>query len=130
MGTKMYANRPGLQCFPDAKRGRFAYLGTRNAPQDFTLFLLLNESSVDIWAQKLDWIAKHGGMALVNVHPDYLRFGDEPRRPTTYPAELYENFLEYVRQRYGHSLWNPLPREVASYVKERRKALRKVGSRT
>jgi hypothetical protein len=39
-------------------------------PQDFTLFLLLNETSVDIWVQKLDWIAEHGGMALVNVHPD------------------------------------------------------------
>jgi hypothetical protein len=87
-------------------------------PQDFTLFLLLNESSVDIWAQKLDWIAKHGGMALVNVHPDYLRFGGEPRQRSTYPAELYQKFLQYVRQQYGHSFWNPLPRELAAFVKE------------
>src|ERR1017187_5425784 len=39
-------------------------------PQDSTLFLLLEERHPDIWFQKLDWIARHGGMALVNVHPD------------------------------------------------------------
>jgi hypothetical protein len=88
-------------------------------PQDFTLFLLLKETSVDIWIQKLDWIASHGGMALVNVHPDYLRFNGEARRRSTYPAELYEKFLQYVRQRYSQSLWNPLPRELAAFVKKR-----------
>jgi len=25
--------------------------------------------------------------------------------------------LKYVRQRYGESLWNPLPREVAAFLK-------------
>jgi len=88
-------------------------------PQDFTLFLLLKETSVDIWIQKLDWIASHGGMALVNVHPDYLRFGGEPRQQSTYSAEDYEKFLRYIRRRYGQSLWNPLPRELAAFVKER-----------
>src|SRR5205085_9776680 len=50
-------------------------------PQDFTLFLLLREQTANIWLQKLDWIARHGGMALVNVHPDYLCFdGATPNR--------------------------------------------------
>src|SRR6516165_10211674 len=35
-------------------------------PQDSTLFLLLAETSVDTWVQKLDCIATHGGMALLN----------------------------------------------------------------
>src|SRR5437773_1802555 len=49
-------------------------------PQDFTLFLLLREQTANIWLQKLDWIARHGGMALVNVHPDYLIFdGGTPK---------------------------------------------------
>jgi hypothetical protein len=37
-------------------------------PQDSTLFLLLGERHPDIWFQKLDWVARNGGMALVNVH--------------------------------------------------------------
>ncbi|MBV8274426.1 MAG: hypothetical protein JO170_04070 [Verrucomicrobia bacterium] len=86
-------------------------------PQDSTLFLLLNETSVDIWVQKLDWIAEHGGMALVNVHPDYLCFSGEKRQRTTYPVELYEQFLEYVHRRYRDSLWNPLPRELATFTR-------------
>jgi len=85
-------------------------------PQDFTLFLLLGETSVDTWVQKLDWIATHGGMALLNAHPDYLCFSGERSSRRTYAAEFYENFLKYVRSRYGHSLWNPLPRELAAYI--------------
>ena len=42
--------------------------------QDSTLFILLQEQSAEIWRRKLDWVAEHGGMALVNVHPDYLTF--------------------------------------------------------
>jgi hypothetical protein len=86
-------------------------------PQDSTLFLLFGETSVDTWVQKLDWIATHGGMALLNVHPDYLRFSDERSSRRTYAAEFYENFLKYVRRRYGQSLWNPLPRELAAYIR-------------
>ena len=38
-------------------------------PQDFTLFVLLQEKTPKTWMKKLDWIAEKGGMALVNVHP-------------------------------------------------------------
>jgi glycosyltransferase involved in cell wall biosynthesis len=89
-------------------------------PQDSTLFLLLAERHPDIWFQKLDWIARHGGMALVNVHPDYLRFDGEPASSRTYPAEFYARFLEHARQRYGTSFWQPLPREMAAFVAEGR----------
>ena len=85
-------------------------------PQDSTLFLLLAERHPDIWFQKLDWVARHGGMALVNVHPDYLRFDGEPASSRTYPAEFYSRFLEYARQRYGDSFWHPLPREMAGFI--------------
>jgi hypothetical protein len=88
-------------------------------PQDSTLFLLLGETSADVWVQKLDWIAMHGGMALLDVHPDYLRFSGEESSQRTYAAELYWGFLEYVRRRYGRCLWNPLPRELAAFVKGR-----------
>jgi hypothetical protein len=40
--------------------------------QDFTLFTLMREQSIDIWKKKLDWIVQKGGMALLNTHPDYI----------------------------------------------------------
>jgi glycosyltransferase involved in cell wall biosynthesis len=85
-------------------------------PQDSTLFLLLQERHPDIWFQKLDWIARHGGMALVNLHPDYMRFEGEAASPHTYPADLYRQFLEYARRRYKDSFWQPLPRDLAAFV--------------
>jgi glycosyltransferase involved in cell wall biosynthesis len=85
-------------------------------PQDSTLFLLLEERHPDIWFQKLDWIARHGGMALVNVHPDYMRFEGEANSPHTYPADFYRQFLEYALRKYKDSFWQPLPRDLAAFV--------------
>ncbi len=85
-------------------------------PQDSTLFLLLRERTPDIWLQKLDWIAKHGGMALVNTHPDYMRFAGQPNGPQTFPVDLYEQFLKFAKQRYGNSFWQPLPRDLAAFT--------------
>lgn len=84
-------------------------------PQDSTLFLLLREQSTDIWERKLDWIAQHGGMALVIVHPDYVSFDDESNA-SKYPAALYKKFLRWVRKKYADAYWNPLPTEVAKFV--------------
>src|ERR1035438_6606049 len=85
-------------------------------PQDSTLFLLLEERHPDIWFQKLDWIARHGGMALVNVHPDYMRFEGDAASPHTYPADHYRQFLEYAHRKYKDSFWQPLPRDLAAFV--------------
>jgi glycosyltransferase involved in cell wall biosynthesis len=85
-------------------------------PQDSTLFLVLKESSPDIWKRKLDWIVRHGGMALVNVHPDYLRFPGEASSASTFPVELYSRLLKYVGDRYAGTYWQPLPKEMAHYV--------------
>ena len=85
-------------------------------PQDSTLFLLLQEADPKIWIQKLDWIARHGGMALLNVHPDYIHFpGDRPA-PRTFPVEHYINFLKHVRAHHAESFWHPLPRDMARHV--------------
>lgn len=86
-------------------------------PQDSTLFLVLQEKTPAIWLQKLDWIALHGGMALVNVHPDYVRF-DEPASARTYPVEHYIALLEHVRQHYAHACWHALPDAVAQFATE------------
>jgi hypothetical protein len=84
-------------------------------PQDSTLFLLLQQSGIDTWIRKLDWVVQHGGLALVNVHPDYLSF-DGIRRSSEYGAQLYRSFLEYVNNRYRQEAWFALPRDVAAHV--------------
>jgi peptidoglycan/xylan/chitin deacetylase (PgdA/CDA1 family) len=81
--------------------------------QDSTLFLLLKEKTTEIWTRKLEWVAAHGGMALVNVHPDYVDFDNKPASFTTYPVRHYVEFLEWVRKQYAEKYWNCLPRELA-----------------
>ncbi len=85
-------------------------------PQDSTLFLLLKETSANIWKRKLDWIAGHSGMALVNVHPDCLAFGNVRNASQEFPVQYYRDFLEYVRAEYQGQFWHPLPREMANYI--------------
>ena len=84
-------------------------------PQDSTLFVLLKETTIDLWVKKLDWVASHGGMALVIVHPDYMSFDGKPNS-SEYSADLYEGFLKYVISRYGDTCWRALPREVAAFT--------------
>lgn len=85
-------------------------------PQDHTLFNVLHEKDIDIWKLKLDWIASHGGMALINTHPDYMCFDGQPARGE-YPVSYYEEFLSYVREKYEGQYWNALPREVACWYR-------------
>lgn len=86
-------------------------------PQDSTLFLVLGQRSPDVWVRKLDWIARHGGMALVNVHPDYVQFEDDPASSRTFPVRYYVQFLEHLRRVHEGRYWNALPRQVAEYTK-------------
>jgi hypothetical protein len=85
-------------------------------PQDSTLFNVLQETTIDIWKQKLEWVADRGGLALVNVHPDYITF-NSLRRDSEYPADLYRSFLEHVLSRYHDTCWFALPRDVAAHYR-------------
>lgn len=86
-------------------------------PQDSTVFLLLEHTSPEIWKTKLDWIVKNRGMALLNVHPDYIAFSGTPKLGE-YPAKIYRDFLQYVLTAYRNEFWLALPSEVAAYVRE------------
>ncbi len=85
--------------------------------QDFTLFQILREPNIDVWKQKLDWIAEHGGMALLNSHPDYMCFSGNPGRDE-FVVQRYEEFLRYVREKYEGQYWSACPKEVATYYRE------------
>jgi glycosyltransferase involved in cell wall biosynthesis len=85
-------------------------------PQDSTLFSIFREPGIDIWKKKLDWVASHGGMALVNTHPDYMSFEGRPAR-FEYPVSHYEEFLRYAREKYASLYWAATPREVARFYR-------------
>jgi uncharacterized protein len=84
-------------------------------PQDSTLFVVLEERSPALWERKLDWIAEHGGMALLDTHPDYMDFTGN-RREGSYPVAFYREFLQTVARKYGGRFWHALPREVAVHM--------------
>jgi hypothetical protein len=77
--------------------------------QDHTLFEILGQKDISHWREKVGWIAEHGGVAVVNVHPDYMLTHDR--------LQLYEDFLRFMKTVPG--MWHPLPREAARWWKER-----------
>ena len=82
--------------------------------QDFTVFILMEEKDNSIWEKKLDWIAANGGMALINVHPDYINFENKASLEE-YPIEYYTDFLKFVKINYANNYWNVLPMELSSF---------------
>lgn len=83
-------------------------------PQDFLLFILMQEKTIDIWKKKLDWIAANGGMALFISHPDYLDFNSS-KHYEKYPTRYYEDFLNYIKTKYKDQYWHVLPRDLARF---------------
>lgn len=78
-------------------------------PQDHTLWEVLQDRSIERWVQKASWVAQHGGLVTLIVHPDYVV--DEDR------LGLYEQFLVWLRAQDG--AWHALPRDIARWWRER-----------
>lgn len=77
--------------------------------QDHTLTNILGETTPRLWLEKLDFIRKYRGMALLNTHPDYLRLKDTKR--------VYIEFLQAISTM--DNCWHALPRDVARWWRER-----------
>src|SRR5262249_4234489 len=77
--------------------------------QDHTLMVILGACTPRIWLDKVDFVERWHGMALVNAHPDYLR---EPKH-----LALYEAFLRTMAEKDNY--WRALPRDVARWWKQR-----------
>lgn len=85
--------------------------------QDSTLFLFLREQSIRLWKLKLDWVAQHGGMVLLNIHPDYIKFGQGAPGWQKYSSGHYAELLKYVRDEYQGKYWHALPCELAKWFR-------------
>jgi hypothetical protein len=88
-------------------------------PQDFTLFILMEEKNIEVWKKKVDWIAKNNGMVFLNTHPDYMYFRGEKLKKYHYSAEQYIKFLEFMKENYQGQYVHLLPKELASYCLKR-----------
>jgi hypothetical protein len=82
--------------------------------QDYTLFHVLNELSIDLWKTQIDLILKKNGLLSFIVHPDYII---EPEKLSIYEALLgcLRAFAEKV------PIWFALPFEVDSWWRARSK---------
>lgn len=101
---------------PDHSRNGYIELPYTLA-QDFTLFILLEEQTIDIWKQKLDWIASQGGMVLLNTHPDYMHLGTGEPPTGEFSVHRYTELLNYIKSEYAGQYWHVLPREMAQFWK-------------
>lgn len=80
--------------------------------QDYSLFHILGQYSIDLWKEELDCIDASHGLASFIVHPDYVI--DRRGR------EAYEALLQHLAKHCaGKKLWQPLPRDVARWWLER-----------
>ncbi len=80
--------------------------------QDYSLFNILGDHSIDLWRQQINLImAKHGLMTFI-IHPDYIVGAEE--------MKTYKSLLRYLTQLAAEkNVWLPLPREVASWWRDR-----------
>ena len=80
--------------------------------QDYTLFQVLDDYSIDLWKKQIALIQENYGLISFIVHPDYLL---KQRAQDTYKA-----LLEHLgRLRAEDGIWTPLPRDVANWWRQR-----------
>ena len=84
-------------------------------PQDFTLFILMKEKTIDVWKKKLEWVAEKGGMVLLNTHPDYMNFEKRDNRIDEYHAAYYTDLLKFILSNFKGQYWHVLPKEIAHF---------------
>ena len=77
--------------------------------QDHTLMVTLAEQTPRMWLEKVEFIRKYHGLALVNTHPDYLR---NPKF-----LSIYETFLKSMSERRDY--WHALPKDAANWWRTR-----------
>jgi hypothetical protein len=82
--------------------------------QDYSLFHILEEHSIELWKQQIELIMAKNGLINFIIHPDYII--DREERTT------YEKLLRYLQDlKKERNVWVPLPRDAAFWWKQRSK---------
>jgi hypothetical protein len=80
--------------------------------QDYSLFHMLGDYSIDLWKTECDQIVRRNGLISFIVHPDYVV---EQRA-----RNVYLNLLGYLSHLIAHQgLWAALPRDVNRWWRNR-----------
>ena len=80
--------------------------------QDYTLFNIFNDYSIDLWKRQINLILEKHGLISFIVHPDYV---GESRERTAYKALLA--YLAKLREEKG--IWITTPGEVDRWWRQR-----------
>ena len=82
--------------------------------QDYMLFHLLNDYSLDLWKAQIDLIVRKSGLVSFIVHPDYVI---EKRARDT-----YRHLLSFLREScWSKKIWFALPGEIDCWWRARSK---------
>ena len=82
--------------------------------QDYTLFHLLNEYSLDLWKAQTELIMAKNGLVSFIVHPDYVI---EKKS-----QDIYRDLLSFLRQLgVERKIWFALPGEIDDWWRSRSK---------
>jgi hypothetical protein len=80
--------------------------------QDYTLFHLLNQSSIDLWKAQIGRVLRKNGLISFIVHPDYIM--------DKQALSVYESLLEHVQETANKTpIWRALPTEVDQWWRAR-----------
>jgi len=93
------------------------------ATQDYTLFHILRQYSMELWDHQIDLILQQNGLISFIVHPDYLL---EERARDVYTTLL----CRLTQLREQSKMWIPLPRQLNDWWRSRTEMqlVRKEGS--
>ena len=80
--------------------------------QDYTLFHILNDYSINLWQKQIDLIMEKHGLISFIVHPDYI---GAPRERNIYQA-LLSHLADLRKER---ALWITTPGEVNHWWRQR-----------
>jgi hypothetical protein len=81
--------------------------------QDYSLFNVLQQRSLDLWKAQIRITEKEHGLVSFIIHPDYVT---EP-----WATHLYYGLLEHLAQlRSDLRIWFTLPREIDAWWRARR----------
>lgn len=80
--------------------------------QDYMLFYVLGDYSVELWKKQVDLILQHNGLISFLMHPDYLI--------EKHARGIYRDFLAWLRKlSFQEKMWFALPGEVDTWWRAR-----------
>lgn len=80
--------------------------------QDYSLFHILNDYSINLWQQQMQLILESHGLINVIIHPDYSI--------STRERAVFEALLSHLAKlRDERNVWSALPKEVARWWRQR-----------